>query len=196
MAGTVLGTRPCWYLAGTWLGSRWWQAQYSGERLHRWVQVRSLFCVRKQQFWNWQLFTTKIYHKFCSCQSTSFRISQSKNQMSKSMSKSMHNQHVKIIIQNQRPRTVVERSHLSLLCWHSFCWFLLCNVSFRVFSCLCLTIAVHKKRRAQEHDWMQTVRFCFDLSSWLRYPVLFICCMMLYVNQCSRGCGMLWLRTG
>ena len=66
LAGTGLGS--CWwqahYLArtGAWfmlvaatttwqlLGSCWWQAQYSvGERLHCWVQVRSLFFQKRFQ---------------------------------------------------------------------------------------------------------------------------------------------------
>ena len=107
VAGTVLGRNMTWlmlvaghcylaatglgsswwqaqYLAGTWLGSCWWQAQYSvGERLESWVQVRSLFCFfRNLQFFSFEIykFSQQIYHKICSCQSISFRISQSKKQ--------------------------------------------------------------------------------------------------------------------
>ena len=79
LAGTGLGS--CWwqahYLArtGAWfmlvaatttwqlLGSCWWQAQYSvGERLHCWVQVRSLFFQKRfrLQFWNTQFFKTNL----------------------------------------------------------------------------------------------------------------------------------------
>ena len=149
VAGTVLGRNMTWlmlvarhcylaatglgsswwqaqYLAGTWLGSCWWQAQYSvGERLHSWVQVRSLFCFRKNfscilQFLKFTTFHNKSIIRFFPVNlSISFRVSQSKNQCQNqgqnqgqnqctinyvkiiTMSKPMHNQHIKIISQTQ-----------------------------------------------------------------------------------------------
>ena len=63
---------------------------------------------------------------------------------------------------------------------------------FVCFHVLCLTVAVHKKRGAQEHDCLtllcfifRTVVYCFVLF----FAWRFICCM------CGQGCGMLSLRS-
>ena len=80
----------------------------------------------------------------------------------------MHNQHVKIIFQNQ---SEAEQQHRNLsICrmltpfYAMFACILLIFVVQCFMSCVFfLIIAVYEKRRAQEHDWMQTVRFSSDL---------------------------------